>query len=34
LAIVSEIIANNKGNIEVKSNDERTIFTVEFKKGE
>ena len=34
LAIVSEILSKNSGNIELSSDDEETIFTVSFGKGE
>ena len=34
LSIVSEIVSKNKGGIELNSNQDETIFTVSFKKGE
>lgn len=34
LAIVSEILGKNSGNIELSSDDEETVFTVSFGKGE
>lgn len=34
LAIVSDILRENKGSIEVKSNKKETAFTVSFRKGE
>ncbi len=33
LAIVSEILSDNNGNIELKSDEEETVFTVSFSKG-
>lgn len=33
LAIVSEILADNNGDIRLKSNEEETVFTVSFSKG-
>ena len=34
LAIVSEILSKNGGDIELSSDDEETVFTVSFEKGE
>lgn len=34
LAIVSEIVASNRGEIKVESDEERTVFNVLFEKGE
>jgi len=33
LAIVSNILSENKGRIELESSDEKTIFTISFEKG-
>ena len=34
LAIVSKIVNENNGEVKMESNTEKTVFSVEFKKGE